>query len=167
MVEIIGTPMGLSKAGVSGVGGDYIPLKSIRKDFFDMSNMIYAIKFVSGKDAPHDKKSVIIDIVYDGYTMSDPHSARPMSFVTDYQNDPNKEAWFGTFKAPNARKKYNKVGMHTVTIKVAPRKAPEPGTASANEILPERDFSEEAGGVIKTFTFEIYPESEPIRDLEE
>lgn len=167
MVDIIGTPMGLSKAGVSGVGGDYIPLKSIRKDFFDMSNMIYAIKFVSGKDAPHDKKSVIIDIVYDGYTMSDPHSARPMSFVTDYQNDPSKEAWFGTFKAPNAGKKYGKVGMHTVTIKVAPRKAPESGTASATEILPTRDFSEAAGGVIKTFTFEIYPETEAIRDLDE
>jgi hypothetical protein len=167
MVDIIGTPMGLSKAGVTGCGGDYIPLKSIRKDFFDQSNMIYAIKFVSGESAPHDAKSVIIDIIYDNYTMSDPHSARPMDFVTDYQNDPTKEAWFGTFKAPNAGKKYGKVGMHTVTIKVAPRKAPEVGTASATETLPLRDFSEAAGGVIKTFTFEIYPTSESIRDLDD
>ena len=86
MTDIIGTPMGLSKAGASGCGGDYIPLKDIRKDFFDRCNMVYSIKFVSGKDAPHGPTSVIIDIIYDGYTMSDPYSARPMDFVTDYQN---------------------------------------------------------------------------------
>ena len=166
MVSIIGTPMGLSKAGETGCGGDFIPLKSIRRDFFQRSNMVYAIKFVDKENLTDEelKQSVIIDIIYDGYSMSDPHSARPMSFVTNYQGNANKKAWFGTFKAPNAGKKYSKNGIHTVVIKVAPRKAPSVGTTSATEILPARDFSEAAGGVTKTFKFEIYPESEPIRE---
>jgi hypothetical protein len=63
--------------------------------------------------------------------------------------------------APNYSK-YCRSGKHTVVIKVAPRQAPAAGTASATQKLAARDFSEDAGGIVKTFEFMIYPESTPL-----
>ena len=121
MAEPVAIPVGLFKAGPSGAGGQAEPMSKIRRDIFQLTNMLYGLQ-MTGAYAGKDPKSVIIDINYDGYIMEDPHSSRPMSFVTD---DPAKPGfWLGTFKSPNAGSKYSAVGTHTVTISVAPRQAP-------------------------------------------
>jgi len=118
----IATPAGLYKAGKSGAGGQIEPLTKIRRDIFQLTNMLFGLKTTGNYAGQNPAKTVIIDVEYDGYRMEDPHSARPMSFVTD---DPGKEGfWLGTFKAPNAGEKYSAIGKHKVKISVAPRVPP-------------------------------------------
>jgi len=119
----IAVPAGLFKAGLSGAGGDITPLTRIRRDIFQLTNMIYGLH-MTGSYKGLDPKSIIIDIEYDGYTMHDPHSARPMSFVTDDPDQQDRGTWYGTFKAPNAGQKFSAVGRHKVKVSVAPRQAP-------------------------------------------
>lgn len=119
----IAEPVGLFKAGPSGAGGQYEPMKRIRRDIFQLTNMIYGLRLTDAYKGL-DPKSMIIDLDYDGYTMQDPHSSRPMSFVTDDPKQKNRGTWFGTFKAPNAGSKFSAVGKHRVKISVAPRVAP-------------------------------------------
>jgi len=214
-MEAIAKPVGLYKAGKSGAGGQMEPLTKIRKDIFQLTNMIYGLA-MTGAYQKLDPHSIIIDAEYDGYVMHDPHSSRPMSFVTD---DPaqNRGTWYGTFKAPNAGDKYSSVGKHKVRISAAPRKAPrtemhmtivvpkeggmktvqttttvmvptygqDPCSGkpiitgykeevtvtsvdvpaeteityegySVTQVLGERDFSPEAGGVTEEYEFEIF-----------
>jgi len=125
-MEAIAEIKGLYKAGKSGAGGQPEPMKRIRKDIFQLTNMLYMLRMTGAYAGQSPAKSVIIDISYDGYTMEDPHSARPMSFVT---NDPGKSTdWLGTFKAPNANKPgepdYSALGVHKVRISTAPRQPP-------------------------------------------
>ncbi|MCK9581888.1 MAG: hypothetical protein M0Q92_15770 [Methanoregula sp.] len=122
----IATIRGLMKSGLSGAGGDPIPLMRIRRDIFQLTNMLYELIPTGAYAGQDPKESMIIDIEYDGYRMEDPHSARPMSFVTD---DPGKVGkWLGTFKAPNAGiyggAAYSGSGTHRVKISVAPRTPP-------------------------------------------
>lgn len=216
----IAVPVGLFKAGKSGAGGDITPLIKIRRDIFQLTNMLYGLQ-MTGAYAYLNPKSVLIDIEYDGYKMEDPHSSRPMSFVTDAPPKPG--FWLGTFKAPNSGEQYSMEGMHTVRISVAPRQAPvtqmnmtivvpkdgatktvttttrkmipsskwdgcklvttytEEVTVSSmdvpleteityegysvTQVLGPRDFSPEAGGVTKEFSFEIFPSNLPPYDL--
>lgn len=125
MIQPIAEPVGLFKAGLSGAGGDLTPLIKIRKDIFQLTNMLYGLQMTGAYAGQNPAKTVIIDIEYDGYTMQDPHSSRPMSFVT---NDPGKGFWLGTFKAPNAniygQNTYSSLGKHKVKVSAAPRVAP-------------------------------------------
>ena len=219
----IAIPVGLFKSGKSGAGGQEQPLDRIRRDIFQLTNMKYGLQMTGAYAGQNPVNTVIIDIEYDGYTMRDPHSSRPMSFVT---NDPAKPGfWLGTFKAPNAGEQYSRIGKHKVKISVAPRvppltqmnmtivipkdgatktvittstlKVPVYSTAcngtqyisgykdetttstaevpaeteityegySVNQIIPERNFSPEAGGVTAEFEFEIFPNSLPPYEL--
>ena len=164
MVEPIADVIGLFKAGPSGAGGQYEPMDEdgIRKDIFQHVNMIFGLEINTGVGAP-TKDSMIIDVVYDGICIKDPHASRPMAFSTDYPSQVDRGFWYGFFRAPNYIK-YSRVGKHVVTIKVAPRPAPLPGTTSATQKLLPRDFSEAAGGVVKTFEFMIYPASQQVPD---
>jgi len=122
----IAIPVGLFKAGLSGAGGDITPLIKIRRDIFQLTNMLYGLQMTGAFAGQNPAKTIIIDLDFDGYTMQDPHSSRPMSFVT---NDTGKTGfWLGTFKAPNANvygeKEYAALGKHKVKISVAPRIAP-------------------------------------------
>ena len=119
----IAIPVGLFKSGKSGAGGDLNPLVKIRRDIFQLTNMVYGLQ-MTGAYKGLDPKSIIIDIEYDGYTMEDPQSARPMSFVTDDPKQTDRGTWFGTFKAPNAGEQYSALGKHKVKVSVAPRQAP-------------------------------------------
>jgi len=120
----IAVPVGLFKAGPSGAGGQYEPMTKIRKDIFQLTNMIYGLR-MTGAYANLDPKSIIIDIEQDGYVQQDPHSSRPMSFVTDDPKQKDRGIWFGTYKAPNAGPDYSAVRKgHKVKISVAPRQAP-------------------------------------------
>lgn len=162
MVEKIAEPIGLFKAGFHGAGGQYQPMDEdgIRRDIFQRVNMIYGLEINTSAGAP-TQKSMIIDFVYDGLCIQDPHASRPMAFSTDYPAQVDRGFWYGFCQAPNYSK-YSRVGKHTVMIKVAPRTAPLHGTSSANQKLLPRDFSDAAGGVVKTFEFIIYPESQPL-----
>ena len=157
MVNPIATPIGLFMAGYSGAGGDYIPLKAIYREIFQRlpNGIIFGLKIATGPTAP-TKDSMIIDVIFDNEketTLRDPHIIEQ---VTDYPVDQANRGivWFGTAKPPGYTQ-YSKYGKHTVTVKVAPRGAPLPGTASADQILAARDFSPEAGGQIAEFSFEI------------
>lgn len=137
----IAIPAGLFKAGKTGAGGDPRPLFRIRRDIFQLTNMLYGLT-MTGAYKGLDPKSVIIDLEYDGYTEHYPHSSRQMAFVT---NDPaNPGFWLGTFKAPNAGEKYSRVGIHKVRISAAPRQAPL--TQSSLTIVVPKD------GATKTVT---------------
>ena len=127
--------------------------------------MLFGLKMNTSDLAPTGD-TVIIDVVYDGYTQEDPQSARPMIFITNYPDDP-AGIWIGTFQAPNGQKRYSAVGIHTVEFKVAPREAPSAGTTSADQVLPPREFGDEKGGRRGVFTFEIYPETDPIEGAPE
>lgn len=117
----IATPVGLFKAGKTGAGGQPRPMKRIRRDIFQLTNMLYGLT-MTGAYKGLDPKSVIIDIAYDGHVEHDPHAARPLDFVTD---DPaNPGFWLGTFKAPNNMEEYSAEGKHKVRISAAPRQAP-------------------------------------------
>ena len=160
--EPIAEPVGLFKAGFHGAGGQYEPMdeQGIRRDIFQRVNCIFGLEINTSAGAP-TRDSMIIDIVYDGFSMKDPHASRPMVFSTDYPAQTDRGFWYGFFMAPNYSK-YCRSGKHTVVIKVAPRQAPAAGTASATQKLAARDFSEDAGGIVKTFEFMIYPESTPL-----
>ena len=160
MTAYIAKPLGLSKAGTSGLGGSPEPLLKIRRcDFQRLGGILYALRWNVGSDAP-TQDTCLIDIVYDGHTEQDPHSSRPLIYVTNYAVK-QSPWWLGQFAAPNGMSKFSAIGTHKVKISVAPRKAPAAGTGSANETLPARDFSEAAGGITKEFTFEIVPDNTP------
>lgn len=117
----IAIPVGLFKSGKTGAGGQPMPMKRIRRDIFQLTNMLYGLT-MTGNYKGLSPKSVIIDIAYDGHIEHDPHAARPLDFVTD---DPaNPGFWLGTFKAPNNKEEYSEEKIHTVRISVAPRQAP-------------------------------------------
>lgn len=152
MKEPIAEPIGLFMAGYSGAGGDYLPLKSIHRDIFQRlpNGILFGLKVAAGEQAP-TKDSMIIDVVFDNEpdaTIHDPHIVEQ---VTDYpvQQAQRGIVWFGAARPPGYTR-YSKTGMHTVTVKVAPR-APPTGTTD----LPPRDFSPEAGGRIAEYRFEI------------
>ena len=144
-------------AGYSGAGGDYIPLKVINREIFQRlpNGIIFGLKIADGAEAPK-QDSMIIDVIFDNgqeSTLRDPHIIEQ---VTDYPVDQARRgiAWFGAAKPPGYSQ-YSRTGMHTVTVKVAPRGAPLPGTASADQVLAARDFSPESGGRIAEYRFEI------------
>ena len=160
MSEWIAKPLGLSKAGTSGLGGSPEPLLKIRRcDFQRLGGILYALRWNNSKTAP-TADTCLIDIAYDGRTEEDPHAARPLIYVTNYAGK-QSPYWLGQFQAPNGMSSFSAVGKHKVKISCAPRKAPAEGTASANETLPARDFSEAAGGITKEFEFEIVPDNTP------
>jgi hypothetical protein len=161
MVEPIAKPIGLFKAGLSGAGGQFEPLdeKGIRHDIFQRTPVIFGLEINTSIGAP-TKDSMIIDFVYDGLCIRDPHASNPMIMSTDYPAETDRGFWYGFCQAPRYTK-FSKIGKHTVTIRVAPRPAPAPGTASATQILAPRDFSPAAGGVEATFELVIYPDSQP------
>ena len=178
----IARPLGLFMAGVTGAGGEYIPLARIRRDIFQRlpEGIVYGLAINADKDAP-TKDSMIIDITFDeSTTMRDPQKEHTIEQVTDYPIDQTTRGivWFCPVQPPRYTR-YSKVGKHTVTIKVAPRTAPDTGQHientnddgtiigewvpnSADQVLDSRDFSDKAGGKHDTFTFEIYPASEPL-----
>lgn len=161
MVEPIAKPVGLFKAGASGAGGQFEPMTAmgIRHDFFQTYPIIYGLEINTSAGAP-TKDSMIIDFVYDGLCIEDPHASHPMVFSTDYPAQTGRGFWYGFCDAPHYTK-FSKVGNHTVTIRVAPRPAPQPGTTGATQTLAPRDFSPAAGGVEATFELTIYPASGP------
>lgn len=153
----IASPIGLFMAGYSGAGGDYVPLKAINREIFQRlpNGIIFGLKIENGQATP-TKDSMIIDVIFDNGQESilrDPHIIEQ---VTDYPVDQATRGivWFGVAKPPGYTQ-YSKYGKHNVLVKVAPRGAPLPGTASADQILEARDFSPEAGGRIAEFSFEI------------
>jgi hypothetical protein len=157
MVSPIATPIGLFMAGYSGAGGDYLPLKAINREIFQRlpNGILFGLKIAAGAMAP-TKDSMIIDVVFDNEqesTLRDPHIVEQ---VTDYPVDQATRGivWFGAARPPGYTQ-YSKYGKHNVLVKVAPRKAPASGTASADQALAARDFSPEAGGQIAEFAFEI------------
>jgi hypothetical protein len=164
-MEPIADPIGLFKAGAYGAGGQYEPMdeNGIRKDIFQRVNMIYGLEINTSIKAP-TKSSMIIDIVYDGLCIQDPHASNPMMYSTDYPAQTDRGFWYGFFRVPQYTK-FFKVGKHSVTIKVAPRPAPLAGTSSANQKLLPRDFSDAAGGIVKTFEFIVYPTSQQLPDI--
>lgn len=175
----IAKPLGLNKAGTSGLGGYTEPLLKIRRsDFQRLGGIRYALRWNVDIDAP-TADTCLIDIVYDKLDpVQDPHASRPLTFITNYAGK-QSPWWMGAFAAPNTSHACSAIGEHAVTIKVAPRASPVTGkhleaiTASdgtvtyewvadsATQVLGARDFSEAAGGVIKTYTFEIVPDNTP------
>jgi len=157
MINPIAEPIGLFMAGYSGAGGDYIPLKSINREIFQRlpNGIIFGLKIASGIAAP-TKDSMIVDVIFDNEVESTLHDPHIVEQVTDYPVDQATRGivWFGAAKPPGYTQ-YSKYGKHPVLVKVAPRKAPASGTASAAEVLAARDFSPEAGGRIAEFVFEI------------
>ena len=135
---------------------EYTVLDTIKKTAFDRTrNIFYAINFSpdfgkieNGKDVAD---SVIIDILYDVDMPSqtlirDPQKLTGgvvLPYVTDY---PGEVVWLGYFTVPGYEK-YTKPGVHSVTVKAAPRKLAQ--------WMRGRDFSLEAGGVSKTFSYMI------------
>jgi hypothetical protein len=152
-------------AGVTGAGGEYIPLARIRRDIFQRlpEGIVYGLAINADTDAPK-QDSMIVDITFDGQTtVHDPQKDHTIEQVADYPIDQATRGivWFCPVKPPGYTR-YSTVGKHTVTIRVAPREAPAAGTGSAEQVLASRDFSDKAGGKHDTFTFEIYPTSEPL-----
>jgi hypothetical protein len=161
----IARPIGLFKAGPSGAGGEFQPLDRIRHDIFQHlpEGIVYGLAIETAEGTP-TQDSMIIDITFDGKTTyHDPQKDHTIQQVADYPIDQATRGlvWFCPVQPPRYTR-YSRVGKHTVTIRVAPREAPAAGTDSAEQILGPRDFSEQVGGKHDTFTFEIYPESEPL-----
>jgi hypothetical protein len=132
MTERIATPIGLFKAGKSGVGGEYRPMTpmGIRQDFFKRlpEGIIYGLAINASATAPK-ADSMIIDVIFDNkVTLNDPQLDHTIRQVTDYPIDVVKKGlvWFCPAEVPGYTT-FSKVGKHTVTIKVAPRKAPVQG----------------------------------------
>jgi hypothetical protein len=144
-------------AGYSGAGGDYIPLKSIYREIFQLlpNGIIFGLQINNKATAP-TKDSMIIDVIFDSEPDSTIHDPHIIEQVTDYPIDQATRGitWFGVAKPPGYNR-YCTYGTHTVLLKVGHRPAPSPGTASADEVLAARDFSPEAGGRIAEFKFEI------------
>jgi hypothetical protein len=137
----IAIPAGLFSAGASGAGGQLEPLNpaGIKRYIFTMGNrhVIYGLKFNEGFVPSAD--TTIIDCLYDGICIKDPHAQTPMIFVTDYPSQRDRGLWYGYFEPPRYTK-YSDPGIHKIQIKVAPRKTAQ--------YFRHRDFSVEAGGVI-------------------
>jgi hypothetical protein len=148
----IATPIGLFMAGYSGAGGDYIPMKAIYRDVYQRlpNGILFGLQIATGVAAP-TKDSMIIDVIFDNEKESTLHDPHIVEQVTDYPVDQATRGltWFGVAKPPGYTQ-YSNYGIHTVTVKVAPRIAP-----SGTDPLPPRDFSPEAGGRIAEFVFEI------------
>ena len=166
MVEPIAKPIGLFKAGPSGIGGQYEPMTpaGIRHDLFQLlpEGIAYGLAINAGPNAP-TSESMIIDVIYDRYfTLHDPHRDFAIEQVTDYPIDQATRGlvWFCAAPVPRYTR-YSKIGKHTITIRVAPRTAPEPGTTGSTQTLGPRDFSPASGGVEATFEFTIYPDNGP------
>ena len=161
MKEPIAEIIGLFKAGMSGAGGQFEPLgpSGIRHDIFQSTKVIFGLAINTSIGAP-TKDSMIIDFVYDGLCIKDPHASNSMEMSTDYPVQTDRGFWYGFCQAPRYTK-FSKPGKHTITIKVAPRQAPAPGTASIDQTLAPRDFSPESGGVEATFELMIYPDNMP------
>lgn len=131
-MEWIGKPIGLYKAGKSGAGGEYRPITpgGIRQDIFKRlpEGLVYGLEINKGAAAPKED-SMIIDIIFDGkVTVSDPQLDHTVKQVTDYPIDVANKGlvWFCGTDVPNYTQ-FSKKGLHTVTVKVAPRKAPVQG----------------------------------------
>lgn len=159
MVEPIGTIQGIFKWEKQ----EYVTLEEIKRTNFDRHRHIfYAINFApdfkkikTGRDVAD---SVIIDIVLDEklkskYLVRDPHKISGgfiLPFVTDY---PGEVVWLGYFEVPGYSK-YFTAGIHTVTVKVAPRKLAQ--------YFRGRDFSAEAGGITEIFTYKMIDDRNPL-----
>jgi hypothetical protein len=154
MAEPIAYPVGLFQAGQSGGGGQFEPLtQKTRFQFtYGMGRRIVFALDVVKEGFSLDKDSIIIDAVYDGVTEKDPHAQTPMEFVTDYPHQNDRGYWYGFFEPPRYRQ-FTAPGVHTIQIKVAPRKLAQQ--------LRGRDFSPEAGGQIsEIYKFTILPDQE-------
>ena len=151
MTSPIGKIVGLFKAGPSGVGGQFQLFDKIDAYLWKMADqchVVYGIVFNVHDELGSDKDAVIIDCIYDGVCIKDPHAANPGVFVTNYPGNMGGRTWFGYFTPP-AYTKYLAPGKHTVQIKIAPRKI-------ILQYFRGRDFSPEAGGVVSdVFTFEV------------
>lgn len=146
MIAPIAKILGLFKAGPSGASGMFEPMMGIDAYLWKMNDcrLPYGLRFNKDTTSPVDQTSVIIDVVYDGICIKDPHSRYPMNFVTNFPGE--GKVWFGYFQPP-AYEKYIAPGWHKVEIKVAPRKL--------MQYLRGRDFSPEAGGVTQAFMFQV------------
>lgn len=142
---IIATPIGIFKAGPTGVGGqiERMTPAGIRRDFFQRlpEGLIYGLAVNAGPDAPN-KDSMIMDVIYDAgsadeFTLLDPHLDHTIQQVTDYPVDQAKRgiAWFCGAKVPGYTR-YSKVGPHSLTVRVAPRAAPLQGGTTTTIIPP-------------------------------
>lgn len=152
MVDQIANPAGLWQAGQSGAGGQFEPLTPKTRNMFTYGmgrRIVYALDFNTTAGFTPDKDSCIIDIIYDGVTIRDPHAQTPMEFVTDFPSQTDRGHWFGFFEPPKVRT-FTDPGNHEVVVRVAPRKTAQ--------YLRGRDFSPEAGGVTKTYPFVILPD---------
>jgi hypothetical protein len=143
----IAIPVGPVKFGLSGAGNDpMLPLVKIRKDIFQTVDMKMLFQLTGNYTGQSPAMTMIMDFEYDGYRMEDPHSARPMSFVTDDPGKPGK--FIVPFKAPNAGPlgglAYSAIGKHRVKASVAPRVPPM--TQSHMTIVVPKD------GATKTVT---------------
>jgi hypothetical protein len=123
----IAVPVGLVKFGQSGAGNDpMLPLVRIRKDIFQTVDMKVLFQLTGNYAGQSPAETMIMDFEYDGYKMEDPHSARPMSFITDDPGKPGK--FLVPFKAPNAGPlgglAYSAPGRHHVKASIAPRIPP-------------------------------------------
>ncbi len=152
MVDPIAFVKGLFQAGQSGAGGQFEPLTAKTRNAFTYGmgrRIVYALDFVKKGFAP-DKDTCIIDAVYDGVTIRDPHAQTPMEFFTNYPGQLDRGLWYSYFEPPRLRS-FTDPGIHTVQIKVAPRKTAQ--------YFRGRGFSPEAGGVISpVYKFEILPD---------
>ena len=147
MVNAIGKILGLFKAGESGAGGQFQPLDKIDAYVWKMNQcrLVYGIKFADMVgDLIENYDAVIIDCIYDGVCVKDPHAKDPMIFVTNYPGE--RAAWFAYFTPPSYLR-FSEAGIHKVEIKIAPRKL--------LQYLRGRDFSAAAGGVTGEFQFEV------------
>lgn len=150
MISPIAKIAGLFKAGQSGVGGQFQPFDKIDGYLWKTAvqcRIVYGLIFNEmGKDILKDVDAVIIDILYDGVCIKDPHRSNPMSFVTNYPGANGGRLWYSFFTPPSYTK-YLAPGWHTVTVRVAPRKFAQ--------WMRGRDFSADAGGVTQSFKFEV------------
>ncbi len=154
MVDPIAYPAGLFQAGKSGASGQFEPLTPKTRYMFTFGmgrRIVYGLDFVKNSGFSPGNDTCIIDVVYDGVTIKDPHAQTPMEFVTAYPSQPERGLWYGFFEPPKLRK-YTDPGIHMVTIKVAPRKTAQ--------WMRGRDFSTEAGGRSMSYKFEILKDQE-------
>jgi len=160
MVDPIADPKGIfwvDGFGITLMDPEHVspdPLKpagaaGVRQDIFEMNacRVIYGLEILKG-DFTSSNNTIIIDCEYDGILIKDPHLSTPGQFNTDYPSQTDRGIWFGSFM-PKQMLQYSEPGDHLVRISVAPRK-------TAQYMRP-RDFSQEAGGVTKTFILRILP----------
>lgn len=169
MTEPIAAPIGVFKCGPSGAGnGDFIPIDGgldwIRRDILQRNHIFFGLMF--NETAPARRESVIIDLIFDGdqrFIVHDPH-LKSLELVTD--NPKYVGEWYCPAELPRYTA-FSRVGKHKLTVKVAPRIPPAPGTTSSTQTLDPRDFSEAAGGVIDTYEWEIKSSDTPFPQEQE